>query len=78
MVIGTQGFVAWLEAIIYVKVRNKCKNIFVKMFIHLLGLFSIIIGIYFLIISMPSFTSFVGLFLALIGFVIFLIPLGVK
>ena len=81
MFIGTAGFVAWFEAIIYSiiynKVRKACKNIFVKIFIHLLGLLSIFVGIYFLIATMPSGTSIAGMFLALIGLVIFLIPIGV-
>ena len=78
MVIGTAGLVAWFEAIIYNKVRNACRNIFIKIFVHLLGLIFIIFGMYYLIATMPSFTSIAGLFLLLGGFVIFLIPIGVK
>jgi len=78
MVIGTAGFVAWFEAIIYNKVRKACKNIFLKIFVHLLGLSSMILGIYFLIVTIPSFLSIVGMFLALIGLVIFLTPIGVN
>ena len=54
------------------------KNIFIKIFIYLLGLILMIIGIYFLIATIPSFTSIGGLFLSLVGFVIFTIPIGVK
>ena len=76
MVIGKAGFIAWFEGIMYNRVRKACKNMFIKIFIHLLGLILIILGIYLLIVTMPSFTSIAGMFLGLIGLVIFLIPLG--
>jgi hypothetical protein len=78
MVYGASGFIAWFEIVIYNKIRKACKNIFIKIFVHLLGLVLMIIGLYFLIATMPSFTSIGGLFLSLVGFVIFLIPIGVK
>jgi hypothetical protein len=78
MVIGTEGFVAWFEAIIYNRIRKICKNILIRILVHLLGLSSIVIGLYFLIAYMPSGISIGGLFLSLIGFVIFLIPIGVN
>jgi len=77
-IIGTKGFVAWFEAVIYNRIRKACKNILVKISVHLLGLIFMMIGIYFLIITMPSFTSIAGLFLILIGLVVFLVPLGAK
>lgn len=78
MVIGTEGFVAWFEAIIYNKIRQACKNILVRIFVHLLGLISIILGLYFLIAYMPSMISIGRLFFSLIGIVIFVIPIGIK
>jgi hypothetical protein len=78
MVIGTEGFVAWFEAIIYNRIRKACKNISIRILVHLLGLTSMIIGLYLLIVYMPSGISIGGLFLCLIGFVIFLIPMGVN
>ncbi len=78
MIVGKEGFVAWFEATIYNKIREACKNIFMKIFVHILGLLLMIIGIYFLIATMPSFTSIAGSFLILIGLVVFLIPLGAK
>jgi hypothetical protein len=77
-IIGTKGFVAWFYAVIYNKVRKACKNIFVKISVHLLGIVLMILGAYFLILTMPSFTSIVGLFLILFGLIVFLIPLGAK
>lgn len=75
--VGTSGFVAWLYAVIYNMVRNACsKNITIKVFIHMAGLVTIIIGLYFLITTMPSFTSIGGMLLVFIGFFIFLLPLG--
>ena len=78
MVIGTAGFIAWFEGIIYNIVRKACKNIFVKIFVHLLGLSLAIIGIYLLVTTMPSVTSIFGMFLSLIGIVMFITPIGVK
>ena len=78
MVYGASGFVAWFEAIIYNRIRKACKNILIKIFVYLLGSIFMIIGLYLLILTMPSFTSIAGLFLTLIGLVIFLIPVGVK
>jgi hypothetical protein len=78
MIIGSAGFIAWFEGIIYNIVSKACKNIFVKIFVHSLGLIFIILGIYLLITTMPSFTSVLGLFLGLIGLVIFVTPFGAK
>ena len=77
-IIGTKGFMAWFYAVIYNRVRKACKNLFVKISVHLLGLIFMILGIYFLIVTMPSFISIAGLFLILIGLVVFWIPLGAK
>ena len=78
MVFGKAGFVAWFEGIIYTRVRNACKNIFVKIFVHLLGLVFMVLGIYLLISTMPSISSIVGMFLGFIGLVIFVTPIAVK
>jgi hypothetical protein len=73
-----EGFISWFYAVIFNKIRNACKNIFLKMFVHSLGALLMIAGLYFLITTMPSITSAEGLILFFIGFIIFLIPLGVK
>ncbi len=78
MVIGTQGFITWLEAGVYTKIRAACKNIFVRIFVHAVGLLLIIGGLYFLISTMPSMTSITGLFLSMIGVFTFCIPLGME
>ena len=78
MVLGTRGFVAWLEAGVYMRIREACKNIFVRMCVHAVGLVLIIVGLYFLIATMPSMTSVTGLFLGIIGLFIFVIPLGIE
>ena len=78
MVVGTEGFVAWFEAIIYNKIRRACKNIFLKIFVHSIGVLLMLAGIYFLITTMPSITSIAGLFLFFIGLFVFLIPVGVE
>ena len=76
MVYGKAGFIAWFYAVIYIGLRKACKNIYVKLLVHSLGIITIVVGMFYLISTMPSFTSIFGMFLALIGFFIFLIPLG--
>jgi len=76
MIIGTRGFIAWLKAGMYIKIRERCKNIFVRICVHAVGLLWVIGGLYFLIAAMPSMTSAAGMFLSIIGLFIFCIPLG--
>jgi hypothetical protein len=78
MVVGIKGFIAWFEALVYRKLRNACKNIYVKISVHTIGILLMVVGIYFLITTLPSLTSIAGLFLIVIGLVIFVIPLGVE
>jgi beta-lactamase regulating signal transducer with metallopeptidase domain len=75
-IIGSRGFIAWFEAVIYVYVRKACKNIFIKILTHSIGLIFMIKGMFYLITTMPSFISIVGMFLMFIGFFIFMIPMG--
>jgi hypothetical protein len=77
-VIRTGGFVAWLFALIYNRIRKVCKNIFVKITVHSLGLSIMIIGFYFLIAKIPSFMSIAGMYLSFIGLVVFVIPFGIE
>ena len=77
-VVGTSGFVAWFYAIIYNRFRKAYKNLIVKIFVHILGLILMISGSYLLIVTMPSITIIMGIFLGLIGLVIFMTPIGVK
>ena len=78
MVLGARGFIAWFEAGVYDKLRNACKNIFMKIFVHGIGVLVMIFGLYYLLIAMPSLTSIVGLLLLVFGFVVFVLPMGVK
>ncbi|KYK24201.1 hypothetical protein AYK24_06415 [Thermoplasmatales archaeon SG8-52-4] len=73
-----KGQVSWFEILIYTYVRRACKNIFVKIFVHIVGLILMVLGIYLLIFTMPSLTSIMGVFFGVIGFVIFITPIGVK
>ena len=77
MVYGKAGFVAWFYAIIYVRLRESCKNIYVKILVHSIGVIAIVVGLFYLITTMPSFTSIFGMFLVFMGLFIFFIPLGV-
>lgn len=76
MVYGKTGFIAWFYAVIYKRLRDACKNIYVKLFVHSIGLIAMVVGLFYLITAMPSMTSIVGMFLFLIGLIIFSIPLG--
>lgn len=77
MVYGKAGFIAWFYAIIYNRIRGACKNIYAKILVHSIGVITIVVGMFYLITAMPSITSILGLFLILIGLVIFFIPLGI-
>jgi len=77
-IIGTDGFVAWFYSIIYMRVVRACKNIFVRMIIHSIGLIITILGLFALITKMPSMTSIFGIVLILGGIVIFITPFGVN
>jgi hypothetical protein len=78
MVFGKEGFIAWFYAVIYVAVRNACKNIYLKVLLHSIGVIAIIIGMFYFITTLPSMTSIPGMLLMFIGFIIFLNPLGVN
>ena len=77
MVYGKAGFIAWFYAIIYNRLRDACKNIYVKLLVHSIGIITIVVGMFYLITAMPSITSIFGMFLVFIGFIFFLIPLGI-
>jgi len=77
MVYGKAGFVAWFYAIIYNRLRETCKNIYVKILVHSIGVIAIVVGLFYLITTMPSMISILGMFLVFIGLTIFFTPLGV-
>ena len=76
--IGTKGFVVWFFILIYMRVVQACKNNFIRMFIHSIGLIITIFGLFFLISIIPSIISIIGMFLVFIGIVIFVTPFGVN
>jgi len=71
------GFITWFEIFFLNKIRNACQNIVIKIFVHLIGLIFMMIGIYLLLSTIPSFTSIGGMFMIFFGLVVFLIPIGV-
>ena len=73
---GSKGFITWFYAIIYVNLIKACKNIFVKSLLYLIGIIFIMVGLFYLITTMPSFTSISGVILAFIGLFLFLVPFG--
>jgi len=77
-IIGTDSFVAWFNSLIYMRVVRACKNIFVRIFAHSIGLIITIIGLFYLISTIPSITSILGMFLVFIGIVIFVTPFGIN
>jgi len=76
MVYGKTEFIAWFYAIIHNRLRKTCKNIYVKLLVHSIGVIIMVAGMFYLITAMPSMISIFGMFLAFIGLVIFLIPFG--
>ena len=77
-IIGTDGFVAWFYSIIYMRVVRACKNNFIRILVHSIGLIITIYGLYTLITSILTPLSVYGIFLILGGIVIFVIPFGVN
>jgi len=75
-IIGTRGYIALFEGIIYKKVRKACKNIIIKIFVHSIGLILMIIGMYYLMTSFTSPIGAGGLLLIFIGFIVFITPFG--
>ena len=76
MVYGSRGFIAWFYAIIYVNLIKACKKIYVKSILYLIGIIFIMVGLFYLITTMPSVTSISGVILAFIGLFLFLVPFG--
>ena len=76
MVYGSRGFIAWFYAIIYVNLIKACKKIYVKSILYLIGIILMIVGLFYLITTMPSLTSIIGMYLVFIGLFVFLIPFG--
>jgi len=76
--IGTKGFVAWFYILIYMRMIKACKNNFIRWAIHSIGLIITIFGLFYLISTMPSMTSILGMFLVFVGIVVFVTPFGVN
>lgn len=76
-IIGTEGFVAWFYSLIYMRVVRACKNIFVKIIVHSIGLIVIIIGLFALKTITPP-THILGIILIFAGVVVFITPFGVN
>ena len=78
MVIGTRGHKTLLFGFIYNWIRQGCKNLYIKLFIHSMGLILIIIGLNLLIGYFLEPLSIIGLFLCFIGLFLFITPFGVE
>lgn len=78
MIIGQEGFIARFYSVFYNNLRNVCKNYIVKIIVHLLGGFFILIGFYLFIYKIPSLISIFGVFTLLFGIVIFVTPFGIE
>ena len=74
---GSRGYIAWLFGIIYMWVREVCrKSFYVKLFVHSIGLIVMVWGLFLFITELPSFLSAFGVFIILIGLVVFFISLN--
>lgn len=72
---GSRGQRAWFFGIIYMWIRGVCrKSIYVKLFVHTIGLISMIAGLYLLIEYFLDSFSIIGIALGLFGLVIFFTP----
>jgi hypothetical protein len=78
MVYGREGFVAWFYAIVYKKIQSICKNIYIKIGIHSIGMIMMVFGAYLMITAMPSLTSILGMLLMFLGIVVFALPFGAE
>ena len=54
------------------------KRIYVKLFVHSIGLIAMIVGLFLLITTLPSLLSIFGVSIALCGLVTFFTPLGLE
>ncbi len=72
---GSKGQRAWFFGIIYMWIRDICrKSIYVKLMVHSIGLISMIVGIYLLVVYFLALYSIIGITLGLFGLVIFFSP----
>ena len=74
--IGTKGFVIWFYILVYMKIVKACKNNFIRLSIHSIGLITTIVGLYAFITSKPSLIGIFGIILIFTGIIIFVIPFG--
>ena len=76
---ASRGQRAWFFGIIYMWIREVCrKSIYVKLFVHAVGLISMIVGLYLLVSTIPSLTSIIGVFIGLFGVFIFFTPFSLE
>jgi hypothetical protein len=75
VVYDSRGQRAWFFGIIYMGIREACrKSIYVKLFVHAIGLISMLVGLFLLISTLTSMTSILGVFIGLFGLILFFTP----
>jgi hypothetical protein len=78
-VCGSRGQRAWFFGIIYMWIRDVCrKSIYVKLFVHAMGLTSMILGLYFLVEYFLAPFSIIGISMILFGLVMFFTPFNLE
>ena len=76
---SSRGQKAWFFGIIYMWIRDVCrKSIYAKLFVHSIGLITMILGLYLLISTMPYLTSIIGVFIGLFGLFLFFTPFSLE
>ena len=77
MVYGSRGQIAWFYGIVYEWVRNTCKNIYIKIIVHSIGIILMVFGLFYFITYFMAPGSAYGMIMMFAGLIIFLTPLGV-
>jgi len=72
------GATALFYSVIYKKLLSWCENVYFRISLHLVGLFIMIFGIYFLITKTPLALALIGVFIFVWGLTFFIIPFGVR
>jgi hypothetical protein len=79
MSVGFGAHRGFFFVFIYMWIRDVCrKSIYVKLFVHSIGLISMILGLFLLVSTLPSMTSIMGVFLGLFGLVLFFTPFSLE
>ena len=78
MIVGSKGQITLLNGFFYKWIRQGCKNLYIKLIIHSIGLIVLLMGISLFICYIVKPLSVLGIFLSFIGLFLFLTPFGIE